>query len=102
MAGCADATIANGAIMSGIIVGVGYLLVFPFWMIRKLGIIETRLIRIQTDLKEQDDILNAFDRRIEELDTNLEERRKEIIKVFQLKEDKSLEIYPKIEPPEAT
>jgi hypothetical protein len=88
MPGCADATIANGAIMSGIIVGVGYLLVFPFWMIRKLIRIETRLMQMRSDLKAQDDTVQAFDRRIEELDAGLEERRKEIIEVFQLKEDK--------------
>lgn len=96
MAGYADATIANGAIVSGIVVGIGYLLVFPFWMIRKLTRIEHQLLHLQSDIKEQDDVLQAFDRRIEELDTSLEERRKEIVDIFLVKENKSPEIDSKI------
>ncbi|MDI6783224.1 MAG: hypothetical protein QME64_03900 [bacterium] len=79
-----DANIMDGAIWAGIIFGVGYLLVFPFWMIRKLGRIETRLKQMQKDMDEQDDILQSFDRRIEELDANLEEQRKEIIEAIRL------------------
>ena len=82
--GCVDATIADGAILSGIIIGTGYLLVFPFWMIRKLGRIETRLRQMQKDIDEHNETLQSFERRIEELDANLEERRKEIIEAFQL------------------
>ena len=94
----ADATIANGAIISGIVIGVGYLLVFPFWMIRKLTRIETRLMRMQSDLKEQDDTLQAFDRRIEEFDVALEERRKEIIEMFQLKVSEPPDINTETQP----
>ena len=79
-----DATIMEGAIWAGIIFGVGYLLVFPFWMIYKLDRIETRLKQMQKDMDEQDNILQSFERRIEELDANLEERRKEIIEWIRL------------------
>ena len=84
MAGCVDFATTSEAIVSGIIIGVGYLLVFPFWMIRKLGRIETRLKQMQKDMDEQDNILQSFERRIEELDANLEERRKEIIEAIRL------------------
>jgi hypothetical protein len=79
----ADFSPADGAMISGIVIGVGYLLVFPFWMIRKLTRIEYRVKHLQSDIKEQDDVLQSFDRRIEEFDIALEERRKEIIKMFQ-------------------
>jgi hypothetical protein len=81
----ADFSPADGAMISGIVIGAGYLLVFPFWMIRKLIRIESRLKHMQTEIKEQDDILQAFDRRIEGLDSVLEERRKEIIEIFKVK-----------------
>lgn len=82
----ADFAPADGAMITGIIIGTGYLLVFPFWMIRKLSRIEYRINHLQSDIKEQDDMLQSFDRRIEELDTGLEERRKEIINLFIAKE----------------
>ena len=56
----ADFSPADGAMISGIVVGAGYLLVFPFWMIRKLTRIEHRLNHLQSDIKEQDEVLHVL------------------------------------------
>jgi hypothetical protein len=94
----ADFSPADGAMISGIIIGAGYLLVFPFWMIRKLTRIECRLKYLQSDIKQQDEVLEGFDHRIEELDASLEERRKEIMQIFQIEENKTPEISKENKP----
>jgi hypothetical protein len=86
--GPGEAALTNGTIMVGIIIGFGYLLIFPFWMIYKLDRIETRLKLMQKDMDEQDDLLEKFKQRIEELDSSLEERRKEIMEAVRFKQDK--------------
>ncbi|MFB3896763.1 MAG: hypothetical protein ACE14V_10720 [bacterium] len=82
--GPGEAALTNGAIMVGLIIGCGYLLVFPFWMIYKLERIMSRLRYMQEDLDEQDDILKRMEQRLEILDIDVETRRKEIIEAVSL------------------
>jgi hypothetical protein len=77
--GCADATITHGAIMAGMLVGSGYLIVFPFWMIHKINKVEIRIKQMQADIIEQDNTRKSFEQRVEVLDHNFEEQRKDII-----------------------
>lgn len=79
-----DATIMDSAIWVGIIFGVGYLLVFPFWIIHKLDRLETRLKQVQEDSDDHDDSMNAIDRRLDQMDEDIETRRKEVIEAIQL------------------
>jgi hypothetical protein len=89
--GPGESVLTNGTIMAGVIIGFGYLLIFPFWLIYKLDRIETRLRHMQEDMDEQEDKLHGFKQRIEELDTGLKERRKEIMEAMRLKQDKPAE-----------
>lgn len=89
--GPGESALTHGTILAGIIIGFGYLLVFPFWMIYKLDRIETRLRFMQKDMDEQDDKLQRFKQRIEELDASLEERRKEIVEAIRLQQGKPAE-----------
>ena len=88
--GPGESVLTHGTIMIGIVLGFGYLLVFPFWMIYKLDRIESRLRLMQEDMDEQDDILQGFKQRIAELDASLETRRKEILEAIRLKQDKPI------------
>ena len=82
--GPGEAALTSGTIMVGIIIGLGYLLIFPFWMIFKLDRIERRIRHMQKDLDEQDDILKRMELRLEALDADVETRRKEIIEAVNL------------------
>jgi hypothetical protein len=86
--GSGEAALTNGTIMVGLIIGFGYLLVFPFWMIYKLDRIEKQLKLMQEDMDVQDDLLDKFKQRIVELDSSLEKRRKEIMEAIRFKQDK--------------
>jgi|WetSurMetagenome_2_1015567.scaffolds.fasta_scaffold429781_2 hypothetical protein len=88
--GPGESALTHGTIMVGLIIGFGYLLIFPFWMIYKLDRIEKRLKLMQEDMDAQDDVLDKFKQRIEELDSSLEERRKEIIEAMRFKQDKPI------------
>lgn len=84
--GPGEAALTNGTIMVGLILGFGYLLIFPFWMIYKLDRIENQLKLMQEDLDSQDDKLDGYQQQIAELDSSLEERRKEIMEAVRLKQ----------------
>jgi hypothetical protein len=82
--GPGEAVLTDGAFVAGIIIGIGYLLIFPFWMIYKLDRILTRLTKMQEDIDAQDDTLKMIEFRLEALDADVETRRKEIIEAVNL------------------
>ncbi|MFB3896764.1 MAG: hypothetical protein ACE14V_10725 [bacterium] len=83
----ADFAPSDGAIMVGMIVSGGYLLVFPFWMIRKLSKLGRRINLLQEDIDDQTTTIKSCEQRIDGIDHDLEEQRKTIGKAFTMKSE---------------